>query len=427
MKKMSLFIAVVSSLAFLCCGCGSGKAPETKGVEIKVAYWGSPEEMSIIRKSIDLWQKQNPDIRVTLEHTPFSGYVSKILTRIAGGAAPDIIAAEVGLFTAFVGKDVFLDLKPYADSDEDFSISDFFPEVLQRFSVEGKLFGIPRDTAPFACVYYNKKLFDQAGLAYPGDEWTWAEFLDTAQKLTKSENGKITQFGFYSIFWQNFIYSNGGSLVDNVRNPKKCMLNKPESIEGLKFYVDLINKYRVSPTPLVLGNTGMDAYQLFSGQRIAMYCSGIWESPAFRKIKDFDWDVAMFPKGYKGVRGFGTGGTAYCVLKTTKNPQEAWRVIKALTGDEAQSLFAETGLAQPARKKIAEGEYWAKSNAKPLNKKMLNEAIKFVTYEPFHPKWREIMDLYVNPEFDLVFNGKVKVEEAVSKLAVKVNGLLKER
>ena len=351
-----------------------------------------------------------------LEHTPYPGYLSKILTRIAGGAPPDILCAETNLFVSFFYKDILLDMSPFIQADPDFTLDDFFPEVIDRFSVDEKVYGIPRDTAPFACVYYNKKLFDEAGISYPSDNWDWYEFLDKAQRLTKIEDGRVIQYGFYGWAWENFVYSNGGGIVDDVKSPKRCFLNTQKTIAGIKFYVDLIHKYKVAPAPLDLGNLGLGAQQLFMVKKLAMFSSGIWETPILRRIKDFDWDVAMFPKGPGAVRGFGTGGSAYSILKTTEHPKECWEVIKCLAGREAQVMLAEAGLAQPAIKDIANGEHWAESSKKPLNKKMLNEAVQYVTYDPFHPRWREIRDLLIGQEFDLVFIGSESVEDAVNKI-----------
>lgn len=418
-----LILAGVLSLSVF---CGCAKKPEgSKPVEIKVAFWGAPEDIDIIKSVVGAWQLKHPDIRVRLEHTPYPGYLSKILVRIAGGAPPDIICVETNLFVSFYYKDVFLDLTPFIKQDTEFKLEDFFPEVVDRFSMGGKMFGIPRDTAPFACIFYNKKLFDEEGVSYPKDEWNWSDLLDKAKRLTKIERDKVVRYGFYGWAWQNFVYSNAGRIVNNVKNPTKCLLDNPKTIEGIKFYVDLIHKHKVAPAPLDLGNLGIGAQQLFMSSRLAMFSSGIWETPILRKIKDFDWDVAMFPKGPGGMRGFGTGGSAYCILKTTKHPKEAWEVIKCLAGRDAQIRMAEEGLAQPAIRDLSEGEHWAKSPKKPLNKQMLNEAVRYVTYDPFHPAWREIQDLYIGQEFDLVFNGTEKVEDAVNKILPKINEMLK--
>ncbi|MGE4357596.1 MAG: sugar ABC transporter substrate-binding protein [Candidatus Omnitrophota bacterium] len=423
MSKKIIFSLI---LCFFITACGKKESKETIPT-IKVAFWGTPEEVEIIESIINPWQKEHPEIKVELQHTPFAGYVNKILTRIAGGAPPDVICAEANLFVSLWTKGIFLNLNPFLEKEKDFSIEDFFPEVVKRFTVDGKVYGIPRDTAPFACVYYNKKIFDEKNIPYPTDDWTWQDLLDKAKALTEyNEEGRVVRYGFYGWAWQNFVYSNGGALVDNVEKPTVCLLDRPEAIEGLEFYVDLIHKYKVAPTPIALMNLGMGVQMMFMSGKLAMFSSGIWETPILRKAKDLDWDVVMFPKGPTGIRGFGTGGSAYGILKTTKYPKEAWEVVKALTNERAQIILADSGLAQPANRKIAESEHFALDNKLPKNKKMLNEAVKYITYEPFHARWREINELYIVPELDMVFNGHKTVREAISKIVPEINKLLKQ-
>ena len=350
-NKLSTYL-IVSLVAFSLAISGCGKMQEEEGVtRIKVAFWGSPEEIDIITHSIQDWQVEHPDIKIVFEHTPYSGYDSKILTRIAGGAAPDVIATEVDYFVTFASKRVLEDLNPYLEADqEDFSINDFFPSILDRFTVGDALYAIPRDVAPFACVFFNKKLFDDAGLPYPKDNWTWDDMLRSARALTKTdENGRIVQYGFYGWAWQNFIYGNGGAMVDDVKNPTKTLLDDPKSVEGLQFYADMINLYKVMPTPVAMANLGMGIDLMFASGRLAMFLSGVWETPGLRKY-DFEWDVAMFPKGPSGTRGFGSGGSGYAILKSSKHKKEAWEVIKALTGPKGQAQLAKKGLAQPSHR-----------------------------------------------------------------------------
>ena len=427
MDLKKVFSILICAFLIFNAGCGKKESTESGVTTIKVAFWGSPEEIEIITNSISGWQKEHPEIKVRFEHTPFGGYVSKILTRIAGGAAPDVICTEVNYFVSFASKEVLENLNPFIEKDANFSKNAFFPEVLDRFTVNQELLAIPRDTAPFACVFYNKEMFDKAGVPYPTDDWTWDDFLDIAKKLTtRDDKGRITQYGFYGWAWKNFVYGNGGALVDDVKNPKKSLLDIPESIEGLQFYVDLINKYKVMPTPVALTNLGMGVDVMFASGKLAMFLSGVWETPSLRQ-RDFKWDVAMFPKNSKGIRKFGTGGSGYCILKTSKNKQAAWEVIKALTGPEGQIELAKKGLAQPALIKIAEGPDWAGNSDPPANKKMLNEAVQYVVYDPFAPNWMEIETKYLNEELDLVFNGRETVSEAVKKVAPKINEALAKK
>ena len=423
--KRNLSVLLIGLLAWNFLAAGCGKEPGKGGaVEVKVAFWGSPEEVDIITHSISDWQEAHPQIKVVFEHTPYTGYDSKILTRIAGGAAPDIIATEVNYFVTFASKNVLENLNPYLAKDLDFPLQDFFPQIIDRFKVGTNLYAIPRDVAPFACVFYNKELFDQAGLPYPKDDWTWDDRLRIARALTKKdESGRTTQYGFYGWAWQNFVYGNGGALVNDSKNPTETRIDDPKTIAGLQFYADLSNLYHVMPTPTSLANLGMGVDMMFASGRLAMFLSGIWETPLLRNYT-FKWDVAMFPKNREGARAFGTGGSGYAILRSSKHKEEAWQVIKALTGEKGQMRLAERGLAQPARISVAQSEHWANHPAPPANKKMLNEAVQYIVFDPFHPRWREIEEKYLLPAFEQVFTGKKTAEEAAREVKPKINELL---
>ncbi len=413
-------------LALISCSSGN----KSGVTEVKVAFWGGPEEIEIITNSITDWQTEHPQIKIVFEHTPYSGYDSKILTRIAGGAAPDIITTEVDYFVTFASKDVLEDLTPYFKSDPSgFSKEEFFDSIVDRFTYHNQFLALPRDVAPKACVFYNKKLFDEAKLPYPTDDWTFDDLLRISRELTKkNESGRVTQYGFYSGMgmWRNYVYEFGGALVDDVKNPTKTLLADPKSVEGLQFYSNLINVYGVMPTPVAYVNYGVDIGQLFARKQIAMFASGIWDTPSLRQYKDMDWDIVMFPKGKAEQRAFDTGGSGYAMLKTSKNKAAAWEVLKALTGAKGQEKLAMGGLAQPSRKAVAEGPLWAGDTvSKPANKKMLNEAVKHTIYTPFNPSWREIEDKLINPQLDLVFNGKKTAKEAMSEIEPQINQFLK--
>ncbi|MBN1871415.1 MAG: sugar ABC transporter substrate-binding protein [Candidatus Omnitrophica bacterium] len=424
--SVTFFIGAMFMVFLLVCTLGCGQVREEKPV-IKIAIWGGTDEIEMLNSLVEEWQEKHPEVIAKLEHTPAGSYTNKLLIRIAGGTAPDVMFVEANIFVNFWAMDAFLDLKPFIDKDPDFSIDDFFPEIVDRFTIDGKVYCIPRDNAPFACVYFNKKLFDEAGIAYPSDDWDWSDLLDKALKLTKrSADGTISQYGYYGWTWQNFVYSNGGGIVDDVQDPKRFVMNEKEGVDGLKFYADLINVHKVCPSPVEFGNLGMGAQQLFMSSKLAMYQSGFWESTLFKNIKDFDWDVAMFPKGPTGIRRFGTGGSGYCVLRTTRYPELAWDIVKTLTGEKAQIALSEMGLTQPSRRSIAMGEHFAGNSKPPLNKGMLNEAVKYVIFEPFHIKWREINDLHLSPQLDLVFNGSESVEDAMAKIAPEADRLLSE-
>ncbi len=430
MKKILSLVCVLLMMV----GCGTRKHDENV-TPIRVGLWGTPEEVKIVENILEEWQEDHLNIKVRIEHSNYGGYMSKVLTQVAGGAAPDIICTEVDMFVNYVKKGVFEPLNTYAQGDPDFNLDDFFPEGVDRFTVNDNLYVIPRDTAPFACVYYNKDLFDEAGLPYPTDDWTWDDMLEMAKKLTQvGPDGRIEQYGFYAWAWQNFIFSNGGQIVDDVKNPKRLMLGKQSALEGLQFYVDLIHKHKVMPAPTAVTNLGMGIQSMFAAGKLAMFASGIWETPSLRnktaamqgKGKNFRWDVVMFPQSKPGVRGFGTGGSGYGILKASRHKKEAWEVVKALCNDRGQILLGTSGLAQPANRRIAQSDAWATNKKLPLNKGMLNEAVSYVTYNPFHSRWAEIQQQYIIPKLERAFNGKQTVKDAVISFLSVVNKILEE-
>ena len=428
MRQGLLQLLATSCLLALSAGCGKPPAQRGGGIPtVEVAYWGGPEEIAIMQGVIADWQRRHPEVHVRLEHTPFSAYVSRLLTRMAGNVSPDIMAVEVNLFPALWAKDAFLSLQPLIERDPQFRLQEFFSEVVNRFTVNGQVYAIPRDTAPFACVYYNKRLFDEARLPYPTDDWTTDDLLRLSKQLTVTQEKRITRYGFYGWAWQNFVYSFGGRLVDDLYRPTRCLLNEPKAVQGLQFFADLMNREQVSPTPVALGNLAMGAQQLFMTQRVAMFSSGYWEVPILRQIREFEWDVVMFPKGPRGLRAFGTGGTGYCILKSSPHPELAWEVLKALTGNEGQAQLAEAGLVQPANRTVAEGPAFAQSPSPPANKAMLNQAVPYAVYEPFIPEWREIFELQILPELDLVFHGQKTAKDAMDLVVPKVNAALRQR
>jgi multiple sugar transport system substrate-binding protein len=249
--------------------------------------------------------------------------------------------------------------------------------------------------------------------------------LRKARALTKRDpGGRVTQYGFYGWAWQNFVYGNGGGLVDDVKNPTRTLLDDPKSVAGLQFYADLINLYQVMPTPVALANLGMGIDLMFASGRLAMFLSGIWETPGLRNY-NFKWDVAMFPKNAAGVRAFGSGGSGYSILKSSAHKKEAWEVVKALTSPQGQAELAKRGLAQPSLIDVAEGQFWAADPAPPANKKMLNQAVDHIVFSPFFSRWREIEEKFLRPKLDLVFNGRKTAAEVVGEVAPIINDYLR--
>jgi multiple sugar transport system substrate-binding protein len=413
MKMKGWFVGIALSLfaGIVFSGC-SALGPK---VPVTVSYWGDAKEIAIIEGIVAAWSKKHPGIKVILQHTPSGRYQDKIISQIVGGEAPDVMFCGTGVFVNLYKRNVLMPLNSLLSNDTDFNLQEFYPAIAEYFTVDNTVYAIPRDIAPIACVYVNKNLFQEAGLDLPTDNWTTDDVVRLAKQLTRRDaNGIVSQYGFSSgWFWMNWLFTFGGSQVDDIKKPTRLMFSSPGSKKGLEFYHDLMWKHQVSPKPGATDQTGAD---LFMTGRVAMYASGIWEAPQFRTITAFDWDVVMFPKSPTGRRGYLGGGAGYGIYSGTKHVKEAWEVLKCLSGDDGQIQMAEAGLAQPAKMSLARGPAFMQDGKMPLNKKMLDEATKFCVWDPFSQSMYEIMNGVVYPSLDLYFQNQKSLDEVLTKI-----------
>jgi multiple sugar transport system permease protein len=367
--------------------------------------------------------------------------VQKVLVEFAGGTPPDVLFVETNIFVTLAQKGVLLPLNPYFEKPgSSFRITDYYPEIVDRFTVNGKVYTIPRDIAPVCVVYYNKKIFDEAGVPYPSDDWSWSDdpnrfqrpgfnrnkdFLSVCERLIKKDprTKRITQFAFQADP-DPFIFSAGGRMVNDVKRPTRVTYDDPNTLHGLQFRADLINKYHAMPSPLDYSTLGVGAADLFMTGKLAMFHSGIWNTPQFRDIKGFDWDVAMFPKGPTGIRAFGTGGSGYGIARGTKHADLAWDLVKYLSGPQGMAALARTGRALPAIKSLAASDVWL-DGRKPLHKIITIQGVPFIKFLPFTPVWDEVMTK-INPEMDQVWMGKKSAAQAVKKTLPAAQAVLDE-
>lgn len=422
MTRLKKYLGIVLGLLLFISGCGS----TSKKLELRFVFWGDLSEIEIINRIVAKFEADHPTMKVKLERAPSGApYIEKLLTQFAGEMAPDVLFVEVNNFVNFAERGVFYDLNQFVSEDKEFNLENFYPEVVSRFTVNGKLFVIPRDTAPICCIYYNKDLFDMYGVPYPTDDWSWPkDFLSIAQKLTKyDKDNRAEHFGFVDdwTLWDPWVLSNGGNYVDNIEHPTRIMLDSPEAIQGIQFRKDLIYKYKVMPSPSQMSASGgVGSADLFVTGKAAMFLSGIWKTPYFREIKKFDWDMVMFPKGPSGLRRFSTGGSGYAINKKSKHPKEAWELVKSLAGTQGQIELAKTGLAQPADMTIVNSPYFL-DDQRPKNKKLLVKAVQYVCYSPYFDQWNEFLNGFLYPALDKVWLNEKDADVVLKGIIKKSN------
>jgi len=195
MKKL-FFILVMVSL--LLAACGSKPAATNGPVEITFTMWGAPEELAVWQAVVDDFHKANPNITVKVDVSDWDSYWTKLNTLIAGGTPPDVFAMDAPLFMDWQNRGALLNLQPYIDADPAF-LSGIYPQTLSAYKTADGYYGLPRDFQTIV-LFYNKDMFDAAGVEYPTSDWTYDDMLAAAKKLTldKDNDGKIDQYGIWS-------------------------------------------------------------------------------------------------------------------------------------------------------------------------------------------------------------------------------------
>ena len=275
-------------------------APEMEEVEPKLSgeisfsTWGSLDEKLVNELIIAEFEKDYPGTKVNLEYIP-DDYITKIETMFVGGTAPDVIYGHPHYFANWASKGLLMDLDAYFAEDADFfyNENEFIVPMYEAFKWNGKHIATINGSDTFL-LFYNKDMFDKAGVAYPDDNWTWDDFVAAGQKLTIPE-GDNKQFGFSISSWPYngfpFVFSHGGKLFDDMNNPTKAVFDSPETVAGLQFTQDLIYKYQIAPTVQDSANLGGS----FDTGKVAMDITGMWAVVFRRNITDFKWDVANLP------------------------------------------------------------------------------------------------------------------------------------
>lgn len=398
-------------------GCGK---PHTVAGQTEIVYLtrATPDQLDVWSKATREFMRRNPDIKVRFENLPYAQYWDKFQTMNAGGVAPDIIFMESSRFPKFASSGTLENLEPYVTRDGDIDIPDFYPKALESYKWKGNLYGLPNDIA-IGVVFYNKDLFDEAGVPYPKTSWTWDDYLKAARMLTFDfdEDGRIDQFGTMVGDWRHFVWQNLGETVDNPLNPTRSTMNTPTVREALQWLVDLRFKYHVTTRPGELADMG--GYEMFMTGKVAMVFGGHWDVPTYSKITRFRWDVAALPKGK--VRANNAYGSCFSIPSRSRHKEAAWRYIKFLSGPVGQKLMVGADFSTPARRSIARSKDYLKPP--PDSESVFINEIPFGHQLPLTPKYLEMQNI-TNEEMDLMWMGKRSVEDTCRTIDQRIDKLL---
>jgi multiple sugar transport system substrate-binding protein len=381
-------------------------------VTITYAIW---EQMQVDahKQIIAAFEAKHPNIKVDLQLVPWSEYWNKLQTAQAGGEAFDVFWMNGPNFQVYASKGVLKDLQPMIDQAKiDMSV---FPESLVKlYSYNGHSYGMPKDFDTIA-LYYNKDLFDAAGVKYPTADWTWDDLRAAAKKLTKGDvYGFASMVGDQNGYW-NFVYQNGGQML--TPDAKKTLIADPAACDAVKYLYGFVQD-KSAPDGTV--TTSVDpSTQMFPGGKLAMLTGGSWIANFLHK-SGIKVDVAPLPKGKQQATII--HGVGNVVWAGTKHPAEAQAFVQFLGSQEAESILAKTGTVIPAYQGMQED--WVKA-IPDMNLQVFMDGMKYaVPYPttPVGPEWSaKIMDT-----FGQVWSGNVPIDQACTMAADAANGALNQ-
>ena len=388
MKKLLISLIILSSI-FLC-GCGQKQDDRTV---LKFSSWGSRTEYGILKQVIQKYEIQNPDVKIEFIHVP-ENYFRKLHLLYASKTEPDVVFLNNTYAPLYIKAGLLEDLSGK------FNENKFFESSINCFKYDGKLFAIPRDVSNLV-LYVNKNLVKN-----PQKIKTLYDLKKIAKSVTKDDVFGLN-YEENPLFWLYYLeYFGGGILSSDGQN---AILNSPESIIGVEFYADLINKDKSVPQKWQMSS--MTSAQMFIGGKTALYLSGRWLVPKFRESVDFDWDIIPFPSS--NVSKTLTDASGWAVSKSSKNKNEAIKFVQFLSSDEVSKLFAQTGLITPANRSIAYSEAFLAPSEKPHNSKVFLDILENSKPTPVNSNYAKIVD-EVTKNITPVFNGKKQTKDVLT-------------
>ncbi|MET9827962.1 sugar ABC transporter substrate-binding protein [Streptomyces sp. NPDC006385] len=346
--------------------CGSSDAASSDGtVTLRYAIWDAVQQPAL-QKSIDVFEKQHPKIKVKIELNPWAQYWSKLQTQMAGQTAPDVFWDHVAYFPQFAKQGVLTDLTPYIKSDK-LNTSVYDAKLLAGWQQDGKQYGLPKDWDTIAQVY-NKSMLKKAGLTQDqlgGLTWNTTDggtFVKALQKLTIDVNGKhpnekgfdakhVKQYGLAlasangQTDWWNAATQNGCKLQDKAWG--KWTLDQQSCVQAIQFVRDLRLKYHVA-VPASVTNTpnGASLPQVLARKQAAVVWDGSWDLNAYQGSMKGNFGVAELPSGPVG-KGTVYNGLSNALYAGSKHPKEAWELVKWLGSEESQKIIVAEGSVWP--------------------------------------------------------------------------------
>ncbi|ATF16361.1 sugar ABC transporter substrate-binding protein [Brevibacillus sp. HB1.1] len=297
-------------------------------VTLRFATWDTDQMLKIQQDIAKQFEQKNPGVKVQVEAYA-DGFDQKLVAAFGAKNPPDVMYMwDFPTYHASLEP-----LDEYVKKDPSVAIDDFYQGLLNYNRFDGKLFGLPAGFST-RVVFYNKKLFNEANVPLPTDDWTWDDFKSAAKQLTVRDK---KQYGFavrsepdtYDL--QQFVWSNGSSFISPDGKAIEGYMNSKETAAALQIFSDLTKD---KSALLVGGKNQQSGNDLFKAGKLAMYDNGVWSLESYKKA-NVDFGTVVMPQ-FPGKPSKGVIGTSsVSIAKDSKNKELAWEFLKFFVSSDA--------------------------------------------------------------------------------------------
>ncbi|NTV78635.1 MAG: sugar ABC transporter substrate-binding protein [Clostridiales bacterium] len=361
-------------------------------------------------------------IEAEIQVISWNEYWTLLEAGASGGDLPDVFWMHSNQAQKYMENDLLLDLTDKIAASDKVNLDNYYSDIVSLYNSDGKQYAMPKDIDTIG-LWYNKTMFDEAGIAYPDDTWTWETLYETAKKLTKedgSQYGYAANVGNNQDSYYNAIYAYGGYVISD--DKKTSGYDDPNTIKAMQIF-EKMQLEGISPALEILAENGTEV--LFESGKVAMITQGSWMVPAFRdnEYTSANCDVAVLPTGPDGTRVSLYNGLGWAAAANGSNTDAAWSLIEYLSTEEAQVKQAELGVTMSAFE--GKSEDW-KNAVEGFNLQayidMLDATLVFRPYSRSTTTWEDM----ASEEFKAAWTGEATMEDTCKKIAESMNATLAE-
>lgn len=412
------WVTMTLILAFLLAIVGISVPTEVKAesnVELTVSIWDPIQEPGIF-KILEKFTEET-GIKTQLQVVNWENYWTQLASGASGGQLPDVFWMHSNESQRYMSNNLLLDITDQIEASEIIDLENYPADISELYNFEDRQYAVPKDIDTIA-LWYNKAIFDEAGVEYPNEDWTWETMVETAIALTDEEKGVYgvgegpdnNQAGYY-----NIIYDYNGYILNEDKTESGW--DKPETIEAMTLYFKMIDE--AAPPLEVIAETPSDV--LFTSGKTAMYLAGSWMLASMRdnEYTAENADIVVLPH-HEGKRISIYNGLGWAADAKTEHPEEAWKLLEFLGSEEAQIMQADLGVTMSAYQ--GANDNWVKSY-EGFNLQAYIDMMDDMVIRPYSRetlKWETAQ----NDIMKELWQNNITVEEACMQIAQQMNDFL---